>query len=102
DRLSRAYRPPLLHDSESERAASARSALGAPSQYAVGHERSVQTGPRQPPTRLIHATRRRRWHLSQRCHNEPRVKAIRLSTIAVSPHARLLVAGRLLSYPLCC
>ena len=47
-RLSRAYRPSLLHDGESERAASARSALGAPSQYAVGHKRSVQNGPRQP------------------------------------------------------
>src|SRR5262249_46612465 len=38
----------LLHDSESERAASTRGALGTPSQYAIGHERSVQIGPRRP------------------------------------------------------
>ena len=49
------YRPPLLHDGESERAASARSALGAPSQYAVRHNRSVQNGHRWPSTGLIHA-----------------------------------------------
>src|SRR6516225_5261449 len=41
---------------ESERATSARSALGAPSQYAVRHERSVQNGHRRPSTGLIHAT----------------------------------------------
>jgi hypothetical protein len=45
DRLGRAYRPPLLHDSESERAASTRNALGASSQYAGGHKRGVQHGP---------------------------------------------------------
>jgi hypothetical protein len=48
DRLSRVYRPPLLLDSESERAASARSALGAPSQYAGGHKRSIQNEHRRP------------------------------------------------------
>jgi hypothetical protein len=40
----------LLHDSESERAASARSALGAPSQYAGGDKRSFQNGHRRPLT----------------------------------------------------
>src|SRR5262245_446314 len=56
------YRPPLLYDGESERAASARSALGAPSQYAGGHKRSVQNEHRRPLTvgrRLLGCANRR-------------------------------------------
>src|SRR5215831_4093722 len=80
DRLSRVYRPPLLHDGESERAASARSALGAPSQYAVRHKRSVQNGHRWPSTGLIHAIPPRALALVTSVSQRARAKAIRLSS----------------------
>ena len=48
------FRPIKESDSLGKKA-SARSALGAPSQYAVRHNRSVQNGHRWPSTGLIHA-----------------------------------------------
>ena len=39
NRLSRVYRPPLLHDGESERTASARSGFGTSSQHGGRHKR---------------------------------------------------------------